>query len=149
MDSFILLLISIAVLIFVMEPFFSTRKLPNRFVSDNQVQKNNLLNRKENIQDMIRTLDLENSTNMITSEDYQKLSKIYNAKLKLIKDKLDSLGSGRSGSNIRNSIEEDIKTLRKTSGSLIAEVKTVACEKCSTENLPDSNFCSKCGNKLS
>jgi len=149
MNGVIIVLIAAAVFFFVLEPFFYARKLPNRFITRKQVRKNELSVLKENLLDSIRELDLENATGMIPKEDYHKLRKAYISRLETINHELGGLVKPDRTNDIKKQIETDIKIHRKTTEIAVRDGNSLICPECSAANLPGSNFCSKCGEKLS
>ena len=145
----IITLLVIVVFLFVTEPFFSIRKLPNRFITRNLVRRKELQTHKENVLENIRELDLDSATGKVPGEDYQKLRKTYVSRFETISRELDGLGASNGLSDLKKRIEAEVKVMRKTSGIPVPAENSTICPTCSAENLTGNNFCSQCGAKLS
>jgi len=148
MSFFIIALIVLMVFLYLMEPFISGRKFPNRFISKNQLREKDLQTKKEvNIQN-IADLDLDNSIEKIPKEDYVKFRKTYVTRLENITRELDGIGKVGRSVDIKKRIENEVLIRRKSQITAAIKSNGRVCPSCSKENLPGSNFCSTCGAKL-
>ncbi|MFC1729839.1 hypothetical protein ACFL6I_05835 [candidate division KSB1 bacterium] len=149
MVEFIILLIAVTVFWFVLEPYYTGKKLPDRFMTKKQVKKNDLTARKDALNDNLKDLELEFQTGMISKDDYSVLHDDYNNRLAHITRELQELdGSGSGGGSIRERIEADVLARRKTEKKIDFSESFINCPECKTEVVGGSNFCPECGFKL-
>ena len=117
MFSVVIVLTVIMVVLFIMEPFFSVRKLPNRFLTKKQTQKKELQTRREFVVQSISDLDLDSAIAKIPKKDYQRLRKSYALRLDSLSQEIDGLGKPDGESDIKRRIEAEVKIRRKSSGA--------------------------------
>ncbi len=149
MTSAILPLIVILTIVFIINPFITGRKLPKRFITKKQVKAKDLRTKKVDIISSIRDIDLENAMGKIQENDYTKLRKAYHSRLDTVNQELDRLGSSDGYSDLKKQVEMEIKLKRTSPRAAVTASRGLLCAACSAENNPESNYCSKCGAKLS
>ncbi len=146
----IITLISIILVstLYVLTPFMTKGKLPNRFVTKKQVRIKELRTRNEFLRSSLRDTNLEHATGMLSKGDYGKLRAAYLLRLKSVTQEIELLGGQDSSSDVRKQIESEIAIKRKSPAVVVLADRFIICEVCSNENITSSNFCSKCGAKL-
>ena len=148
MSFFIIGLIVLMVFLFVMEPFISGRKFPNRFISKKQLREKDLQTKREHNMQSIADLDLDNAIEKIPKEDYFTLRKAYVTRLENITRELDGLSKGGRSVDVKKQIENEVLVRRKSQKTAAPKSNGRVCSSCSGVNSPESNFCSTCGAKL-
>lgn len=148
MSFFIIALIVLMVFLYLMEPFISGRKFPNRFISKKQLREKGLQTRKELHLQNIADLDLDNAIQKIPKEDYIKLRKAYVTRVENITRELDGLGKEGRPVDVKKQIENEVLIRRRSQKTTGPGSNGRVCPSCSKENLPGSNFCSICGANL-
>ncbi len=143
-----LISIIFVVTLYVLTPFMTKGKLPNRFVTKKQVRIKELKTRNENLRSSLRDTDLEHVTGMLLKGDYEKLRAAYLLRIKSITQEIEQLGGNDGSSDIKKQIESEIAFKRKSPTVVVLADRVIMCAVCSNENITGSNFCSKCGAKL-
>jgi hypothetical protein len=149
--GFITVLILAGVLLYILEPYFTGKKLPDRFITDRQKKRTALSLKRDEVTECMRELEQDFGTGKITENDYNELINEYRTSLKDITGKIEALNIPRKKEEILKQIEAEVQLLRKSSGGngdSLADSGKVFCNDCGKENPAGSNFCSKCGVKL-
>ncbi len=148
MIEFFIVALFIGILVLVLEPFITSRKLPNKFITIQQIRKAELAIKRDELKESLRELELDHNTGKVSDADFTRMQAEYEKKLSNITLEFSAGGKIDSKDNIKKQIENEVKLLRKTKKELKATEQPASCPKCSTDNLPGSKFCSNCGEKL-
>jgi len=147
MTIFIIILLLFGMLIYVLEPFITRKKLPHKFASGDEIIINELRTRKNTLRSSLNDLEQEYGSGMVAGDDYRTLHDDYIQRLENIDRELSGYGSKASGLDINSLIEEEVKKYRKVDVDGVV-VELLTCSQCGTEIVPESKFCSQCGSKV-
>jgi len=153
MLNFLIFLLILGMLLVLMEPFFSSQKLPNKFISKKSLKKKALSAKIEQTYENLRELELDHKIGKISNNDYDRLQTGFKKRLSIIVSELNGYGHAHSSKNILSKIEAEALLKRKTSGVSVLEGNTAAeeifkCPSCIKTIDENSNFCPECGKKL-
>ncbi|MEK6223327.1 MAG: zinc ribbon domain-containing protein [Thermodesulfobacteriales bacterium] len=170
MEILIILIISAAVAIYIVLPFFlKSGAQGNDFpvmsgVKTTAEKLKSLDNQKEALFSAIRDIDFDYSLGKLSKEDYEELKSKYKLEAAGVLKEMDQtqkqsgtrgpdyeleqeISSYRKTDNVieDKNIEEEISAFRSTSNKTDKEHK---CSECGNEYSSEDMFCSKCGAKL-
>ena len=174
MTIFVALVLTVLTFIAVILPFFRQKMRPIYSVTDEQSQE--LLFKRDTTYAMLKELEFDYKSGVLTEEDYRDLEDRYKRKgVSILKD-IDSLTGDtgidaaieKQGSrlrqkqplNISDEIEDKIAGLRQrksvnVSDEIEDKIRSLRqdkgrfCPQCGTRHQPDARFCAHCGAKLS
>lgn len=123
--------------IFVTYPFFKKRSglLAAGAVADDKLQE--LHSRRDTAYSMLKELEFDFQSGILTEEDYKDLEARYKGKAISILREIDSLAKD---DDIEDIIEKQVMALRRS--------KERFCRQCGARRRQDDRFCSHCGANL-
>ena len=132
-----ILLMTALTFIFVTYPFFKKRSglLAAGAVADDKLQE--LHSRRDTAYSMLKELEFDFQSGILTEEDYKDLEARYKGKAISILREIDSLAKD---DDIEDIIEKQVMALRRS--------KERFCRQCGARRRQDDRFCSHCGANL-
>jgi len=132
-----ILLMTVLTFIFVTYPFFKKRSglLAAGAVADDKLQE--LHSRRDTAYSMLKELEFDFQSGILTEEDYKDLEARYKGKAISILREIDSLAKD---DDIEDIIEKQVMALRRS--------KERFCRQCGARRRQDDRFCSHCGANL-
>ena len=132
-----ILLMTALTFIFITYPFFKKRSgfLAAGAVADDKLQE--LHSRRETAYSMLKELEFDFQSGILTEEDYKDLEARYKGKAISILREIDSLAKD---DDIEDIIEKQVMALRRS--------KERFCRQCGARRRQDDRFCSHCGANL-
>ncbi len=174
MTIFVAVLLTALSLFFIAYPLFKQKW--SLAVPDEDEKFKELHSRRDTTYSMLKELEFDYQSGILTEEDYHDLESRYKRKaISILKDADDlEKGGGRGGdveepvvkvrqarsSSLDREVEEEVLKLRQSKGSSVeSEVeeevlklrhaKGKFCPQCGIKSQEDDRFCSSCGAKLS
>jgi hypothetical protein len=136
MTVFAAILLAVLTFAFVTYPLFKKRFSPIQVAEDEDLRQ--LQSRRDTTYSMLKELDFDYQSGILTEEDYHDLEARYKKKaISILKD-IDDFGKGPG---IEEKIEEQVAALRQS--------KDRFCSQCGAGRQEDDRFCSRCGVRLS
>ncbi len=165
MIIFLAVLLTLLVGGFIGYPLLKPRQSPVEAFRDENTEE--LHSRRDTTYSMLKELEFDYQSGILTEEDYRELAARYKGKaISILKD-IDSVEKGSAG---EDEIEKKVRELRrgkkpatgnagpKSSARVEAEVEKQVqerrqkagqfCGQCGTRRKPDDRFCSNCGARL-
>jgi len=135
MTVFITILLTVLSLAFIAYPFFRRRLMLAGTTENVKLQE--LESRRDTTYSMLKELEFDFYSGILTEEDYQELKEKYKQKaISILKD-VDTL---EQGTDVEEKIEEQIMQLRRS--------KDRFCPQCGTKHEENDRFCVQCGTSL-
>ena len=132
-----ILLMSMLTFAFIAYPFFRNRFVPldTDPAEDDKLQELN--SRKDTTYSMLKELEFDRQSGLLTEEDYKDLEARYKGKaISILKD-IDGLAKD---DDVEDAIEKEVMSLRRS--------KDRFCPQCGERRRNNDRFCSKCGTNL-
>jgi rubrerythrin len=158
MTVFIALLLTAAVFAFIVYPFFKQKSGMEDTYRDTELEE--LHSRRDTTYSMLKELEFDYQSGILTEEDYRDLEKRYKRKgISLLKD-IDQLGEGPG---LDDEIEKQIGKLRRPESKAagpddkiekqIGNLRQPAsaahfCPQCGEKHQTNDRFCAHCGTRL-
>ncbi len=154
MTIFVVLVLTVLTFIAVILPFFRQKTLPLYAVTDEESQE--LLFKRDTTYAMLKELEFDYKSGVLTEEDYRDLEDRYKRKgVSILKD-IDNLPKNTA---IDAVIEKQVSRLRlkqladisdeiENKVSSLRQNKARFCSQCGTGHQPDAIFCANCGAKI-
>ncbi len=167
MIIFIALILTVATFVFIAYPLIKQATLSKQVVNDDK--QHELYSRRDTTYSMLKELEFDFQSGILTEDDYDDLSKRYKNQAISILKNLDDAGKETS---IEDEIEKQVLRMRRGGGKLrpdtinnsgkntMTEEKlekqiqklrqgTVQfCSQCGAKHQPGDRFCSQCGTGL-
>ena len=141
MTIFFAVLLTIGTFALVMYPFFRKQAMPSTVVKDEALQE--LSSRRDTTYSMLKELEFDFQTGLLTEEDYRDLETRYKDKAVSILKGMDTSTKGtkrRKGTGVEEVIEKQVSELRRGKGQF--------CPQCGERYQKGDRFCSRCGARL-
>jgi hypothetical protein len=163
MTTVVNLALALAVFIFVVYPFYRRKWQPLPQTDEGKIRE--LHSRRDTSYSMLKELEFDYQSGILTEEDYRDLVSRYKGKaIEVLKD-MDALEkdnvesedaierqvkklrrnrnakTSRADNSVGDTIEQQVRQLRQKPGSF--------CRQCGAKLRDDDRFCSRCGTKLS
>ena len=135
MTVFVALVLAVLTFAFVAYPFFKRRSHAADSVEDGKLQE--LQSQRDTTYSMLKELEFDFKSGILTEEDYQDLETRYKRKAVSILRDIDTAGKDTGA---EEDIEKQILKLRRGKGQF--------CPKCGARRQADDHFCSRCGARL-
>lgn len=158
MTVFIALILTVAAFAFIVYPFFKQKYGITDTYRDTELEE--LHSRRDTTYSMLKELEFDYQSGILTEEDYQDLEKRYKRKgISLLKD-IDQLGEGP---DLDDEIEKQIGKLRRSENKpasldddlekQIGKLRQPAsgarfCPQCGEKHQANDRFCIHCGTRL-
>ena len=154
MTIFVAVLLTVLSLVFIAYPLFKQKW--SESPSDEDEKFRELHSRRDTTYSMLKELEFDFQSGVLTEEDYRDLEARYKRKaISILKD-ADNL---EKGTEVGGDIEEQVQKLRQVKGNdLEEEVENEVlklrrsqgkfCPQCGTKSQEDDRFCASCGAKL-
>ena len=154
MTIFVVVLLTVLSLIFIAYPLFKQKWSVAASNEDEKFRE--LHSRRDTTYSMLKELEFDFQSGILTEEDYRDLEARYKRKaISILKD-ADDL---EKGTETAGDIEEQVQKLRRAkSNNLDKEVEEEVlklrrsqgkfCPQCGTKSQDDDRFCASCGAKL-
>ena len=136
MTVFIAILLTVLSFAFITYPFFKRRLSSVDAGDDEKLQE--LHSKRDTTYSMLKELEFDFQSGILTEEDYQDLETRYKRKAISILRNVDEL---EKDSNVEEEIERQVRELRQKKGRF--------CPQCGARLQKDDHFCSRCGTSLS
>ncbi|MFQ5996780.1 MAG: zinc-ribbon domain-containing protein [Dehalococcoidales bacterium] len=135
MTVFIAILLTVLTFAFIIYPFFRQR-LPSADSTEDE-KLHQLLSRRDTTYAMLKELEFDFQSGILTEEDYRELESKYKKEgISILKDIDDS----KKGADVEEEIERRVLELRRREGQF--------CPQCATRYEKGDRFCSHCGTNL-
>jgi len=136
MTAFIGILLTVLTFAFITYPLFKQKSPSVDSVKDEKLQE--LLSNRDTTYSMLKELEFDFQSGILTGEDYRDLEARYKRKaISLLKD----INDLEKGSWVEEEIERQVLELRRSKGRF--------CPQCGAACQEDDRFCSRCGTSLS
>ena len=136
MTVLIALLITVLAFAFITYPLFKQRVRPVDLSDAENLHE--LQSKRDTTYSMLKELEFDFQSGILTEEDYQDLQKRYKKKaISTLRD-IDNV---QKGEEVEDEIEKQILKLRQRQGQ--------SCPQCGAGYQEGDRFCSKCGTRLS
>ncbi len=135
MTVFIVVLLTVLTFAFIVYPFFRQKFGAVDSSQDSKLQE--LHSRRDTTYSMLKELEFDYQSGILTEEDYQDLQKRYKRKGVSILKNIDHV---REGTDLDDEVEKQVMALRRTEGRF--------CPQCGEKHQADDRFCSSCGTRL-
>ena len=129
------LVLTVLTFAFVTYPFFRRRLRSVDSGGDERLQE--LQSRRDTTYSMLKELEFDRQSGVLTDEDYRDLETRYKRKAVSILRNIDKL---ESGTELEAEIEKQVQEMRRGEGKF--------CPQCGAGYHEDDRFCSSCGAKL-
>ncbi len=136
MTAAIAILLALLTFAFIIYPLLKKGERSADSVQDEELQE--LYSRRDTAYSMLKELEFDFQSGILTGEDYRALEKKYKGKAISILRDIDSV---EKGTNVEETIEKQVLKLRQSKGKF--------CPQCGTECQETDRFCSQCGTTLS
>ncbi len=136
MTVFIAILLTVLTFAFIIYPFFKQRLRSADLVEGEKLRE--LHSRRDTSYSMLKELEFDFQSGILTKEDYRDLEARYKRKAISILRNIDDL---ESGTEVEEEIERQVRELRQGKGRF--------CPQCGVRCQEDNRFCSHCGASLS
>lgn len=156
MTVFVALLLTVLAFAFIAYPLLRQRLRSVGAVEDEQLEE--LHSRRDTTYSMLKELEFDKESGILSEEDYQDLETRYKGKAISILRGIDDLGKG---SGVDDEIENQVQKLRRGKSSQVDEElekevlglrrgkgKGRFCPQCGVGCQKDDRFCSRCGARL-
>jgi ribosomal protein L40E len=154
MTIFVALILTALTFGFIAYPLFKQRSPSVDSVEDDKSQE--LHSQRDTTYSMLKELEFDLQSDILTEEDYQDLEARYKGKAVSILRDLDNL---KKGAELEEEIEKQVLKLRRgksadTGEKLEKEIqeqrrgKGQFCSQCGAKRAVDDRFCSQCGTSL-
>lgn len=135
MTVFIAILLTVVTFAFIVYPLFRTRL---RSADPAQSERaNELHSRRDTTYSMLKELEFDFQSGILTEEDYRDLEAKYKKKGIAILKSIDAL---KKGTGLDEEIEKQVLELRRSQGQF--------CTQCGARYQKGDRFCAQCGAKL-
>lgn len=135
MTVFVSLLLTVLVFAFVVYPLFRQRSRPTDVVEDEKHLE--LSSRRDITYAMLKELEFDYQSGLLTEDDYRDLSARYKGKAITILKGMDNITRGTS---LEDEIEKQVIQMRQDKGRF--------CSQCGAPVQRSGRFCSHCGTGL-
>ncbi|MFC1976982.1 zinc ribbon domain-containing protein [Chloroflexota bacterium] len=136
MTVFVALALTVLTFAFITYPLLKQRLSSVDSVEDEKLQE--LHSRRDTTYSMLKELEFDFQSGILTEEDYRDLEARYKRKAISILKNLDDVGKG---ADLEEEIEKQVLELRRLKGQF--------CPQCGAKCQEDDRFCSRCGTSLS
>lgn len=136
MSVFAAVVLAVLTFAFITYPLFKQRSPQEDSAKDERLLELN--SRRDTTYSMLKELEFDFQSGILTEEDYHELETRYKKKAIAILRGIDEL---KEGTNVEDEIEKRVLALRQTKGRL--------CPQCKTKCQADDRFCASCGANLS
>ncbi len=158
MTVFIVLVLTVAAFAFIVYPFFKRKFGIVDTPRDTELQE--LHSRRDTTYSMLKELEFDYQSGILTEEDYRELEKRYKRKGISILKNIDQLGEG---ADLDDDIEAQISKLRRSKSKetgldddIEAQIKKMRqpesgarfCPQCGEKYRAGDRFCTHCGTRL-
>ncbi|MBI4180396.1 MAG: zinc-ribbon domain-containing protein [Chloroflexi bacterium] len=156
MTVFVALLLTVLAFVFITYPLLRQRLRSVDAVDDEQLQE--LYSRKDTAYSMLKELEFDFESGILSKEDYQELETRYKGKAISILRGIDDLGNDIG---VGDEIENQVQKLRREKTSQVDEelekevlslrrgkAKGRFCSQCGVECQVGDRFCARCGTPL-
>ena len=135
MTVFIAILLAVLAFAFITYPLFKQRRRSADSVEDDKLQE--LHSRRDTSYSMLKELEFDFQSGILTDEDYRDLEARYKGKaISILRD----IDESKKGIDVDEEIEKQVLALRQSGGRF--------CPQCGTKCQEDDRFCSRCGANL-
>jgi len=135
MTVFVGLVMAVLTFVFIAYPFFKQRSRSGDSVEDEQLQE--LYLERDTTYSMLKELEFDFQSGVLTEEDYRNLEARYKKKaISILKD----IDEQESGAKVEEEMEKQILALRRGRGQF--------CSQCGAKCQEYAHFCSYCGASL-
>ncbi len=135
MTVFIAILLTVLTFAFIIYPFFKQKLRPADSSENEKLRE--LHSKRDTTYSMLKELEFDFQSGILTEEDYQDLKARYKGKAISILRDIDDAGKD---TEVDEEIEKQVLELRQKRGRL--------CPQCKAKVQTDTNFCSQCGANL-
>ena len=136
MIVFVALALTVLTFAFIIYPLFKQRSSSADSVADEQLRE--LQSKRDTTYSMLKELEFDFQSGILTDEDYQDLETRYKGKaISILRD----IDNAKKVPEVEDEIEEQVLELRQS--------KDRFCPKCGTRCQEGDRFCSRCGATLS
>lgn len=136
MTAFIGILLTVLTFAFITYPLFKQKSPSVDSVEDEKLQE--LLSNRDTTYSMLKELEFDFQSGILTGEDYRDLEARYKRKaISLLRD----INDLEKGTEVEEEIERQVRELRRSKGRF--------CPQCGARCQEDDRFCSRCGTSLS
>lgn len=136
MTAFIGILLTVLTFAFITYPLFKQKSPSVDSVKDEKLQE--LLSNRDTTYSMLKELEFDFQSGILTGEDYRDLEARYKRKaISLLRD----INDLEKGTEVEEEIERQVLELRQSKGRF--------CPQCGAKCQEDDRFCSRCGTSLS
>ena len=136
MTAFITILLTVATFAFITYPLFKRRLRSVDSAEDEKLRE--LHSRRDTTYSMLKELEFDFQSGILTEEDYRNLEARYKGKAISILRDIDDVAEG---SGVEEEIERQVLELRRDKGRF--------CPQCGARCQEEDRFCSHCGASLS
>ncbi len=136
MTVFIAILLTVLTSAFIIYPLFKQRSPLAGSLEDEKLRE--LHSRRDTSYSMLKELEFDFQSGILTEEDYRNLEARYKRKAISILRNIDGL---ESGTEVEEEIERQVQELRRRQGRY--------CSQCGAKCQEGDRFCPSCGAKLS
>ena len=130
------LVLTVLTFAFIVYPLFKQGSRSVDLVKDEKMQE--LHSRRDTTYSMLKELEFDFQSGILTEEDYQDLEARYKRKAISILRSIDDL---KEDNEVEEVIEKQVRELRRD--------KSQFCPQCGAQCQEDDRFCSRCGTSLS
>lgn len=130
------IVLAVATFAFIIYPLFKQRPSQEGLAKDDKLLE--LSSRRDTTYSMLKELEFDFQSGILTEEDYRDLETRYKKKAISILRGVDEL---QEGTNVEDEIEKRVLQLRQTKGRF--------CPQCGTRYRVNDVFCASCGTDLS
>ncbi len=159
MIAFFAILVAVLTFVFVAYPLFRQRLQPSAPDSIKDTSLQELQSRQDTTYSMLKELEFDFQSGMLTEEDYRDLAARYRGKAISILKNMDTLAEG---SDVEDEIEKQVLASRQKKGSpetpiddqietrvlSLRQRKRQFCPQCGASHEGGARFCARCGVKL-
>ena len=136
MTIFAALLLTLLTFAFVAYPLFRQRRRSTDAAADGKLGE--LLSKRDTAYSMLKELEFDLQSGILSKEDYQELEARYKGKAISVLKGIDGL---KEDGDVAAAIERQVLELRRGGDSF--------CPQCGDKRQPNDRFCSRCGANLS
>ncbi len=136
MTIFVAVILAVLTFAFVAYPFFRQRLRSEGLTEDEKMQE--LHSRRDTTYSMLKELEFDFQSGILTEDDYQDLEARYKRKaISILRD----IDNQEKAPIVEEEIEKQVRELRQS--------KSQFCPQCGAQCQEDNHFCSRCGTSLS